>query len=747
MQTQVDSLQAENAILLKRDAGAKEAHEASTAVRAELEAQLARTQAMLDEANRKSVTYLERMIAEQERCTATRQEKVELHARCDEAEANAAALTSRVEAQSQELMALQAAQVEARTVAEARIQALQSDLAHSEERALQAMQADEHTSQEAEALQQQVVELRAALASAEEKHATESTRLATETARATAAEQEAQAAVAKAAQVAEALAEARRNRTADREAHEAALQQEQSRVQEAETAHADATEKLAQAEQAQVSATAELKRAVAAAESESAAGTQRAEQAEAAAAAARKEVERVRQESTRRLEELRVQGERQLQQVQSELQRQAAAHAASEKTLRTQAQKTLVRGLERVLQLPAAGLPAADLVAQCRAELAALQATAPGARSTDRAVTAAGALSHATSTLRQLAESAAAADGPNAASTQDAVAACSAAEASTATALAAVLQADADDSSSEASQGQATAEATAAADAALQRLADTAEMLEARIKVQGGALEQQMHEAASSVDAARQRIEALLVTAQQGLDEKKLAVHKGILDHSMSLMTLIQQLIAAAGLLQQEIVAAETSAGKGPTNVANFYKRNSRWVEGLLSAAKAVGGAATATVDAADRALAGKGKLEELMVCGQEISASTAQLVSASRVKARPNSDRKAALERNAADVYGATQQLIEVVRQACLQSRTPQKAEDYLKLTLVQAKRLQMDSQIRALELENELHNEQVRLRQLRKAHYQLSERADVLEDGSLADDADGDDSAAPSQ
>ena len=43
--------------------------------------------------------------------------------------------------------------------------------------------------------------------------------------------------------------------------------------------------------------------------------------------------------------------------------------------------------------------------------------------------------------------------------------------------------------------------------------------------------------------------------------------------------------------------------------------------------------------DAADRVVKGDGKYEELVVCSQEIAASTAQLVVASKVKAEPDSE------------------------------------------------------------------------------------------------------------
>ena len=115
------------------------------------------------------------------------------------------------------------------------------------------------------------------------------------------------------------------------------------------------------------------------------------------------------------------------------------------------------------------------------------------------------------------------------------------------------------------------------------------------------------------------------------------------------------------------------------------------------------------------------------MVCGQEITASTAQLVSASRVKAKPDSEKKAELEQCSHKVHGATRDLIEAVRNACQRAHEVHSAQDYLKLTLTQARRLQMDSQVRVKELEYELLQEQERLRQLRKAHYHLCETASV--------------------
>ena len=49
--------------------------------------------------------------------------------------------------------------------------------------------------------------------------------------------------------------------------------------------------------------------------------------------------------------------------------------------------------------------------------------------------------------------------------------------------------------------------------------------------------------------------------------------------------------------------------------------------------------------DAADKVVQGSGKFEELVVSSHDIAASTAQLVAASRVKARPKSEKLKSLK------------------------------------------------------------------------------------------------------
>ena len=69
--------------------------------------------------------------------------------------------------------------------------------------------------------------------------------------------------------------------------------------------------------------------------------------------------------------------------------------------------------------------------------------------------------------------------------------------------------------------------------------------------------------------------------------------------------------------------------------------------------------------DSADRVVNGKGKYEELMVCSQEIAASTAQLVVASKVKAGRGSENLQYLADASKGVTSATGKVVASAKSA----------------------------------------------------------------------------------
>ncbi|KAG5837635.1 hypothetical protein ANANG_G00241530 [Anguilla anguilla] len=215
----------------------------------------------------------------------------------------------------------------------------------------------------------------------------------------------------------------------------------------------------------------------------------------------------------------------------------------------------------------------------------------------------------------------------------------------------------------------------------------------------------------AAVETAAARIEEMLSKSRAVDTGVKMEVNERILASCTELMQAITELVLSSKHLQRDIV----EGGRGAASVKEFYAKNSRWTEGLISASKAVGCGATVMVDAADLVVRGQGKFEELMVCSHEIAASTAQLVAASKQASR-----------------WVTQATAGVV--ASTKSGKSQIEEtdtmDFSSMTLTQIKRQEMDSQVQVLQVEALLQRERERLRELRKKHYELAGVAEGWEE-----------------
>ncbi|KAH8038979.1 hypothetical protein HPB51_004134 [Rhipicephalus microplus] len=242
----------------------------------------------------------------------------------------------------------------------------------------------------------------------------------------------------------------------------------------------------------------------------------------------------------------------------------------------------------------------------------------------------------------------------------------------------------------------------------------------------GDLLEDELAQMDRAIDEAAQRIQDMLNKSREGDSGIKLEVNSKILDACTGLMQAIRELVKSSKHLQEEIVAKE----KGSASKKEFYSRNHRWTEGLISAAKVVGLGAKFLVDAADRVVSsGGGKFEELVVASQEIAGATAQLVVASRVKADRGSARLAALGAASKGVSQATGNVVATAK-ACAHLVEDSEVLDFSRITLHQAKRLEMESQVRVLELESSLERERVQLAALRKRHYHLAGASEGWDD-----------------
>ncbi|XP_064541014.1 huntingtin-interacting protein 1 [Drosophila montana] len=232
-------------------------------------------------------------------------------------------------------------------------------------------------------------------------------------------------------------------------------------------------------------------------------------------------------------------------------------------------------------------------------------------------------------------------------------------------------------------------------------------------------IEVELKEMDAAIEEAASKIIDLLSKSRENDNKIKLEVNEKILEACTALMECIKVLILKSRVLQNEIVSSQ----KGNATANEFYKRNSQWSDGLISASKSVAKAANYLVEAANTAVNNdSGQNFELIVAAQEIAACTAQLVIASKVKANRNSQNLDNLTTASRNVTKATGVVVATVKDG--NSRQEQQQDnDLRKLTPSQLKTMEMDIQVKVLELEQALQSQRFKLSAFRKEHYQKTE------------------------
>lgn len=208
----------------------------------------------------------------------------------------------------------------------------------------------------------------------------------------------------------------------------------------------------------------------------------------------------------------------------------------------------------------------------------------------------------------------------------------------------------------------------------------------------GEIVDQELSKAADAIAAAAARLAKLKNKPRDGYSTYELKVHDSILNAALAITDAIARLIKAATVTQQEIV----QAGRGSSSRTAFYKKNNRWTEGLISAAKAVASSTNTLIETADGVLSNRNSPEQLIVASNDVAASTAQLVAASRVKAGFMSKSQDNLEQASKAVGAACRALVRQV-QAMIKDRNSEDEEvDYSKLGHHEFKVREMEQQVR---------------------------------------------------
>ncbi|GAA6012414.1 hypothetical protein JCM8202_003319 [Rhodotorula sphaerocarpa] len=263
---------------------------------------------------------------------------------------------------------------------------------------------------------------------------------------------------------------------------------------------------------------------------------------------------------------------------------------------------------------------------------------------------------------------------------------------------------------------------------ALQKLTSTVEGLKPKAGASlaqsngdlGNLVESEMQATAKAIEAATQRLQALMARPKDsGVSATDLQVHDAILASALAITNAIGRLIKAATDSQEEIVAQ----GKGSSTSTAFYKRNHRWTEGLISAAKAVARATTFLIETADGVISGNKTLEQLIVASNEVASATAQLVQASRVKSELMSSTQEQLELAAKAVTEACRALVRQVKAITDEQMKRQDDFDPDAMNAHEFKLREMEVQVEIVTLEKNLQDARRRLGIYRRSHYHNEE------------------------
>ncbi|EPE31913.1 I/LWEQ [Glarea lozoyensis ATCC 20868] len=232
----------------------------------------------------------------------------------------------------------------------------------------------------------------------------------------------------------------------------------------------------------------------------------------------------------------------------------------------------------------------------------------------------------------------------------------------------------------------------------------------------GDLVDNELSKAADAISAAAARLAKLKSKPKDGYSTYELRIHDSILDAAIAVTNAIARLIKAATVSQAEIV----QAGKGTGDKTAFYKKNNRWTEGLISAAKAVASSTNTLIETADGVLSGRNSPEQLIVASNNVAGSTAQLVAASRVKAGFMSKSQESLEQASKAVGAACRSLVRQVQSMIEDRNGGEEQVDYAKMGAHEFKIQEMQQQVEILQLENGLAAARKRLGEMRKVSYQ---------------------------
>lgn len=227
-------------------------------------------------------------------------------------------------------------------------------------------------------------------------------------------------------------------------------------------------------------------------------------------------------------------------------------------------------------------------------------------------------------------------------------------------------------------------------------------------------------DAAKQLEASRSEIASRKANARNSTSSQKELerllrqgeIAEAILDAARAITQATGSLVSCAAICQKE-------RKQQPGAVGQRYRNDPTWNNGLISASRAVSDAVVFLVRNANAVLDNKQDEDALVVAARGIATSTAQLVTASKVRGpAANSKSQLDLTASAKAVASATNQLLVATRNAS-DAQQELDAADGGAFDPLGGKVKEFEEQMRILKLERELLNARKNLGDMRKAAY----------------------------
>ena len=201
---------------------------------------------------------------------------------------------------------------------------------------------------------------------------------------------------------------------------------------------------------------------------------------------------------------------------------------------------------------------------------------------------------------------------------------------------------------------------------------------------------------------------------------EELNFEEQILEAAKAIAAATGALVRSATAAQREI-AKKVSTVK-PSKDHPVYFSDGTWSDGLVSAARMVATSTGDLCDAANAAVKGEVRRENVVAAARAVSSSTVQLLTSASVKADASSQAQIRLRAAGKSVTQATEQLVKAAEETMAFEETESAASmmrEQQSMGFAMQRAKELEAQARVLQMEKELEMARSRLSGIRKGKY----------------------------